>query len=379
MSDILYSEIGHESPQKKSLLITDSDLDGVSCAIVGKMFFRYPYNSEGLDIMFRTVYNYKDAIKEIIDTGAIETYNTVYVTDLSIDQEIHQYILDHSDPNIFQFIDHHQNSLEFKNYPHYYISTNRILSTTSSVQEHLGGGEYKDRLASASRLFYEWLSHHEGRETVYGEPDNHAFMFYVEMASRYDTWEWANIERFADGSFKDVPKQLNDLYYFYGKEMFMSKMMDKFYQIDPSLSPFKFLSDEWEVLEALANQREREIRERMRSVIYRTQFGLRFAIVYSAGRNNISEFARVFLLEHPEVDVLMQVDIVNNSCQLRTHQDNNINVAELAECYGGGGHIKASGFPIREDILEELGFLETIFYESSTEPEYNMSLIRMEN
>ena len=113
MSDLLVTELRDDKMQKKSLLITDSDLDGVSCALVGKMFFRYPYNTEGLDIMFRTVYNYKDTIREIIKNGAVETYETIYVTDLSIDEEIHQYILDHSNPIRFRFNDHHQQSLAF--------------------------------------------------------------------------------------------------------------------------------------------------------------------------------------------------------------------------------------------------------------------------
>lgn len=339
--------------RKKSLLITDSDLDGVGCAIVGKMFFHAPWSEEELVVKYRTIYSYKELIKQLVDDKQVEDYEMIYVTDLSVDEEIYSYIVKHSNPMRFRFIDHHQNSLEFDKYPYCYVSDKRMMFVHYK-QEHLGGGEYKDRLASATRLFYEYLYSMEKRKIMFSEPNDQAFMFFIEMVSRYDTWEWTNIKRFTEDGFKDVPKQLNDLYYFYGREIFISKIMFKFGLINPSVSLINFLDDEREVLCALEKQNDREIKKRMKQVAYTTMFGFQFAIVFSAGNSNISEFGKAFLDEHPEVDILLQIDVANKSCQLRTHQYNNINVAEFARCYGGGGHIKASGFPVREDMFDDL-------------------------
>ena len=163
---------------------------------------------------------------------------------------------------------------------------------------------------------------------------------FVNLISQWDTWLWVKND-------DDKPKLLNDLFYIYGKDVFLEKMVNKIL-CESSL----FSDEDLLVLDIRQKQINRYIETKAKQLMIvehayeELTAGMVFAEEY------FSELGHELLNEFDEIDYIMMIDIGAQKVSLRAREEDDIDVEVIAKFYGGGGHKKAAGFRFEHDIYD---------------------------
>jgi uncharacterized protein len=309
----------------KVKLFTHSDLDGIGCAILGRLAF------EDIDVEICEYNNINQKVTDFINAEEYKNYDHIFITDISVNEEVQKLInLNTEFANKLNLIDHHQTA-EFLNVnPWAYVRTKT--------------GNKKD---SGTSLFFEHLLiHSDGffRDKAYRD----ALTIFVEKVRRYDTWEWKEIYNDQEAL------ELNNLLYLLGKEKFADKFVNKFLTLDL----FTVKEGSWvemfdnadravlDVDRAKANEYfDKKEKQMIRIKFLGNEVGVVFAEQY------ISELGNVLSERNPDLKYIAIIDMGGKKVSLRTvHDDINLG-KDVAKLFGGGGHPKASGFQFSEDIV----------------------------
>lgn len=303
---------------KNVKLFTHNDLDGIGCEILGRLAF--PNN---IDVTITK--NPQDASQKVADfirKGEYELYNAIFITDISVSEEVADLIDEHC-WNITQLLDHHGTA--------YYLN-NRHWATVRTNHPT------KDQLESGTNMFYEFLIKHNFLPTNHISSD--AVKVFVEKVRRYDCWEWKT-------KYNDLEAlNLNTLFFLLGRDRFVSRYLLKF----DSLDRFSIREGEWlEMFDEVDRTILKVDGDKKTSYIDRKEkqmqicdfndntVGVVFAEQY------ISELGNVLSERNPQLDYIMMVDMGGKKVSLRTIHDY-MDLGIVAKQFGGGGHSKASGF-----------------------------------
>lgn len=290
-------------------LITHSDLDGIGCEIL----FRYVEGmfDNNIDVV---IAEYND-VNEIVENALNELengkYMELFITDLSINNELAKRISDNN-MNV-KLLDHHP-SAEFLNK---YKFANVIIES--------GRGKECGTSLLASH-YYEYLQH-----------VNIEIVKFIELVRQYDTWEWRDKYNNIDA------KKLNDLLYILGREKFVNLILQKLLNNESLFDEKTNL-----ILELKQNEINNYINTKEKDLIIKKVLGYKVGIIMCD--MYLSELGNVLSEKHPELDFI--AIIKQNSIGLRTVKDD-INLTDIAKQFGGGGHPKASGFPLGKDKLDK--------------------------
>lgn len=290
-------------------LITHSDLDGIGCEIL----FRYVKGmfDNNIDVV---IAEYND-VNEIVENALNELengkYTELFITDLSINNELAKRISDNN-MNV-KLLDHHP-SAEFLNK---YKFANVIIES--------GRGKECGTSLLASH-YYEYLQH-----------VNIEIVKFIELVRQYDTWEWRDKYNNIDA------KKLNDLLYILGREKFVNLILQKLLNNESLFDETTNL-----ILELKQNEINNYINTKEKDLIIKKVLGYKVGIIMCD--MYLSELGNVLSEKHPELDFI--AIIKQNSIGLRTVKDD-INLTDIAKQFGGGGHPKASGFPLGKDKLDK--------------------------
>ena len=296
-------------------LITHSDLDGIGCEIL----FRYVEGmfDNNIDVV---IAEYND-VNEIVENALNELengkYTELFITDLSINNELAKRISDNN-MNV-KLLDHHP-SAEFLNK---YKFANVIIES--------GRGKECGTSLLASH-YYEYLQH-----------VNIEIVKFIELVRQYDTWEWRDKYNNIDA------KKLNDLLYILGREKFVNLILQKLLNNESLFDETTNL-----ILELKQNEINNYINTKEKDLIIKKVLGYKVGIIMCD--MYLSELGNVLSEKHPELDFI--AIIKQNSIGLRTVKDD-INLTDIAKQFGGGGHPKASGFPLSNIKLNN--FINDIF------------------
>ena len=298
-------------------LFTHTDLDGVSCEILGKIAFEKDIN------VVRCNYGDIDTKVEEFINGA-EEYDKLFITDISVNKEIADKLLSISDKVIL--LDHHKTALWLNEYPYALVQVE-----DESVRKMCG-----------AYLFYEYLkkNHKEFDDT----PALKLFIDYVRM---YDTWEWK--EKYDN----IIPKRLNDLMYMDGPNEFIDKMV---YRLGNNL----FILDDTDLMKLQIEQTyiNSYITQKNETLMINDSLfpghtvGITFADKY------ISELGNKLCELHPELDFVVLINMSTLTISYRTVKDD-LDLSDIAKGFGGGGHPKASGSRFDASIVNDM--LNNIF------------------
>ena len=298
-------------------LFTHTDLDGVSCEILGRIAF-----GEDIDVVRCGYGNIDDKVEEFINSD--EEYDKLFITDISVKKELADALNNVSDKVIL--LDHHKTALWLNEYPFALVQVE-----DKSVGKMCG-----------AYLFYEYLkkNHKEFDDT----PALKLFIDYVRM---YDTWEWK--EKYDN----IIPKRLNDLMYIDGPNEFIDKMV---YRLGNNL----FIFDDTDLMKLQIEQTyiNSYIAQKDESLIVNDDLfpghivGITFADKY------ISELGNKLCELHPELDFVVLINMSTLTVSYRTVKDD-LDLSDIAKGFGGGGHPKASGS--RFDALIVNDMLNNIF------------------
>ena len=296
-------------------LITHSDLDGIGCEIL----FRYVEGmfDNNIDVVIAEYNNVNEVVENALNELENGKYTELFITDLSINNELAKRIRDNN-MNV-KLLDHHP-SAEFLNK---YKFANVIIES--------GRGKECGTSLLAS-YYYEYLQH-----------VNIEIVKFIELVRQYDTWEWKDKYNNIDA------KKLNDLLYILGREKFVNLILQKLLNNESLFDETTNL-----ILELKQNEINNYINTKEKDLIIKGVLGYKVGIIMCDMYS--SELGNVLSEKHPELDFI--AIIKQNSIGLRCIKDN-INLTEIAKHFGGGGHKKASGFPLNNVKLNN--FINDIF------------------
>ena len=298
-------------------LFTHTDLDGVSCEILGKIVFEEDIN------VVRCNYGDIDAkVKEFINSA--EEYDKLFITDISVNKEIADKLLSISDKVIL--LDHHKTALWLNEYPYALVQVE-----DESIGKMCG-----------AYLFYEYLkkNHKEFDDT----PALKLFIDYVRM---YDTWEWK--EKYDN----IIPKRLNDLMYIDGPNEFIDKMV---YRLGNNL----FIFDDTDLMKLQIEQTyiNSYIAQKNETLMVNDDLFPEYTVGITFADKYISELGNKLCELHPELDFVVLINMSTLTISYRTVK-NDLDLSDIAKGFGGGGHPKASGSRFDASIVNDM--LNNIF------------------
>jgi len=310
----------------KVKLFTHIDLDGIGCYILAI----YAFGISNVDVVYcKNPQETSDKVKEFILNGYYSEYDCVFITDISINEEVAILINSMDIKNIIKLLDHHKTA-EFLN-----------VYSWATVEEYISN----DKHNCGTFALYHYLQIYEHSIGVVDR--------FVETVRQYDTWE------FKTKYFTEIPKQYNDLLSIMGREDFINMILQKL-----TNNSLEFTEVEKKLLMYEQKKIDGYIKMRKQRVIKKQVCGYSAGIVFA--ERNSSELGSDLCETMPELDFVM---IINPSYNISYRTNKDIDVSKIAQQIGGkgaGGHPKAAGSTIDKKVTEGIvdWLLSEMYYEN---------------
>lgn len=293
-------------------LFTHTDLDGVGCAILSHIAF-----GSDVEIEHCTYKNVNTIIQNFIENisnADSQKYDFCFITDISVNDSVAS-LIDSSELN-FALLDHHATA------EHLNTFNWAVVSEYNKSSEKTSGTE----------LFYIYLKQHNLLN------ESSTLDTFVKLVSDQDTWRWVDL-----GEWGELCRNINYLLYLYGRDKFIDKMLEQI-----STNRFPTLSEsDLAVLEVRQREFDNYIFYKKQQIVKTTIQGKKCAVVIAD--RNVSELGNAICESNDDIDFAVIIDFSSGSLHYRTTKDD-IDVSEIASCYGGGGHSKASGSHIPDNL-----------------------------
>lgn len=314
-------EIYFQPITKNVLNWTHNDLDGISCSVLVKKLFTK------VDTEICTYSDINIRMEEFLNKYAedkvIPNYDLILITDIYVSDIIADRLNQFSDETGIQLLmlDHHSDT-NLNPYPW------AIVYTSLGDVKTCGATMIYDYFIKANELFLET------------EEDDIAE--FVELVRLYDTWEWSPINKWE-------AKRLSDFLYVIGVDAFTERFVNNTV-IDFSTSEEAIMATEMDRISRYINEKETQM---MTIEIGGYKAGVVFA------EQNQSILGNELCIRHPEIDLAAIIDVSHKKVSFRTIKDN-IHLGIFAKRYAnGGGHPKAAGFELDDNV--SLQFFNLIF------------------
>ncbi|AEI40996.1 DHH family phosphoesterase [Paenibacillus mucilaginosus] len=289
-------------------LYTHNDLDGLGCGILAKCAF-----GDKVEIRYNSIAGLNTQVERFLERAKKKKH--LFITDLAVNEANEQRIEDFvKSGGKVKLIDHHKSSLHLNRHPWALVEV-----------------AYDDgRLASATSLFYDYLL--KGR-LLKPSP---AIEEFVELVRLYDTWEW-------DEAGNLEAKRLSDLFSMLSLEEFEERMLERLMTGEP----FAFSPLELEMLGVEEERIGRYVRRKKREIVQTFVGGHCVGVVHAESYH--SELGNELGKEYPHLDYIAIMNMGGKKASFRTIHDD-VDVSAVAGQYGGGGHAKAAGCPMTEEV-----------------------------
>lgn len=293
----------------KKLLITHTDLDGISPVILLNL------TDELFDYKCVDINDLKRTIDELKETD-LSLYDQIYITDLSLTDEMYE-IVKSFNKNVLVF-DHHETHLFANKYDFVNVSI-----------------DYNGRKTCGTELFFNYLK----EKYEYLNKEN--IINYVEYVRELDNFTFTS----------EIPKQLDMLKDAFSKADFI-KTMTRRLKKD---KPFSFTSFEKRYIKIKEEEIKRYIQKKEKEMFKLKIDGIPCAISFA--ESNKSILGNYIATKHKEVDIVIIINAANR-ISYRASKDN-VDVSIFATNYGGGGHKLASGSKF--DDQDRMNIIKTYF------------------
>ena len=291
----------------KDLLISHiSDIDGVSPVILLKL------TKVEFDYILKEPHEMDEFVEELLKED-LNSYQNIYITDLTLSENFYKKIKESGYAYKFKIFDHHKTHLFAKNYENVVIDIEECGTT----------------------LFYNYLSKKYKFKKIVED--------YIKHVKNLDLWLWVE-------KFDFMAKGLGNIFDLYGRNTYIEEM----YQKLKRGKKFKWNKFENKILKIEKDTVDRYLKKKDKE-LYKIEYdGYLIGAVFSERYR--SELGNYLSSIHPELDLVVMINM-SGGLSLRTEKD--IDISILAQKLNGGGHKKACGAPIEEEVKESI--LKNIF------------------
>jgi oligoribonuclease NrnB/cAMP/cGMP phosphodiesterase (DHH superfamily) len=291
--------------KKKTLLITHTDLDGISPIIL--------LNLTGIKFEYKTVEiaDLETVWNELVEAG-FEKYDQIYFTDLSLTQNMYDYINEH-ELNVKVF-DHHETHLFANVYP--YVTVKVDIDGVPTC---------------ATELFYLYL-----KKIYKDELNKKSLKQYVDYVRELDTYKFTS----------DIPRQIDSLKSTYGSKDFIKSFTRRL----KNKEEFSFTSFEKRLTKVKAEELQRYLEKKEKKMVRYKIDGHDVGVVFA--ETNKSDLGNYLSKNNPDLEFIILID-ASSRISYRASRDD-VNVSEFASIYGGGGHKLASGSGFTDEDRDKI-------------------------
>jgi len=291
----------------KDLLISHiSDIDGVSPVILLKL------TKVEFDYILKEQHEMDEFVEELLKED-LNSYQNIYITDLALSENFYKKIKESGYAYKFKIFDHHKTHLFAKDYENVVIDIEECGTT----------------------LFYNYLSKKYKFKKIVED--------YIKHVKNLDLWLWVEKSDF-------MAKELGNIFDLYGRNTYIEEM----YQKLKRGKKFKWNKFENKILKIEKDAIDRYLKKKDKE-LYKIEYdGYLIGAVFSERYR--SELGNYLSSIHPELDLVVMINM-SGGLSLRTEKD--IDISILAQKLNGGGHKKACGAPIEEEVKESI--LKNIF------------------
>lgn len=291
----------------KDLLISHiSDIDGVSPVILLKL------TKVEFDYILKEPHEMDEFVAELLKED-LNSYQNIYITDLALSENFYKKIKESGYAYKFKIFDHHKTHLFAKDYENVVIDIEECGTT----------------------LFYNYLSKKYKFKKIVED--------YIKHVKNLDLWLWVEKSDF-------MAKELGNIFDLYGRNTYIEEM----YQKLKRGKKFKWNKFENKILKIEKDAVDRYLKKKDKE-LYKIEYdGYLIGAVFSERYR--SELGNYLSNIHPELDLVVMINM-SGGLSLRTEK--NIDISILAQKLNGGGHKKACGAPIAEEVKESI--LKNIF------------------
>jgi len=297
----------------KTILVTHKGCqDGSACAILflaagGKkenIYFTNPSHEE-TDFLLSELIQYRDT--------------DIMLVDVSCSTEMAKYIEKSIFANNVTILDHHKSAASLNNFPFCVVD--------------------ESGLNCGSKIFYDWILKYVSNLTKLLR-----YKELVKLTNDVDLWQHNYPES----------RELADFHKILGQELFIERFVK---------NPNSDLSCQESYLTTIYNKkREIETANRKKNIkkFVKTINGVNynFAILFTHGADQ--SLLGHAITDDPSMDVDVVILINGNNVSLRCKDSCVLDLSELAQRFGGGGHKKASSFSLGKLFIFNKDFLEII-------------------
>ena len=295
-------------------LFSHNDLDGVSPYILLRTYFQ----QEQIHYTFCNCDDIDEKVKKFLDTKEYLTYDKIYITDISISEELAERLQKIANDN----------KIELRLFDHHATAVNLNKFEFCSVIP-----KKNSELICGTKLFYEYLiTEKKLQEKKY-------ITEYVKYVNDYDTWLWKSKYHY------NTPNEWNTLFCFYGRVNFIENVLKKFEK-----KKIDFTETDKLILDVEASKKKSYIQAKLKEVIKTEIDNYLCAIVFAESYTN--DLATKMKESFPEADIL--IIIGSKGISYRCRDDKDIHLDEFAKKFGGGGHPKAAGSQITSKMREQM-------------------------
>ena len=301
----------------KIKLFTHTDLDGAGCAILAYLAF----GRDNVDVEYCNYDDVDEKVEKLLsNVDERSVYDMIYITDISICDELAEEISKWIYPFNVCLFDHHATALYLNKYDWCEVSV-----------------ELNNIKTCGTELFWKYLISREYKFWNWDVNQKQNIKQFVEIVRNYDTWRWKEL-----GEEGFVCKQVNDLFYIYGREEFIDWILKrlKFYGYYPEFPSFR--DEDLLLLEQKQKDIDRYIETKDKQLMVRTDaFGYTYGVIFA--EQYFSELGNQLCEQHPELDYIAMIDICGGKVSYRTVREDLDVGGTIAHSNGGGGHPKAAG------------------------------------
>lgn len=294
----------------KNMVFTHTDLDGIGCAILAYLAF----GRENVDVEYCDYKDVDGTIREFYLCGNPEDYDAIYITDISVDEEVASEI----DSLVtagqkWRLLDHHATALWLNKYEWCEV---QVCAPEDSYFK-----------TSGTELFAMYLFDNE----QFDHYDAHTIENidrFVDIVRDYDTWRWKEL-----GEEGLICKQINDLLYINGREFFINWIISCITIDDSDKFPLLY-GEQLALLIQKQKDIDRYIEKKDKQIItVKDQFGYSCGVVFA--EQYFSELGNRLCELHPDLDYVAMIDICKGVVSYRTVREDLDLGGEIAHSFGG--------------------------------------------